>query len=84
MPLPPKGMYTIAEIAERWNISTNIVEDYLLTEKLQSSICLPAMTIVKYSLQLDLQCSSDDDDPYVYDIRKLPCQVDSFKVEFSV
>lgn len=68
MPLPLKEMYTIAEIADRWNISTSLVEDYLLTEKLQPSIYLPAMAIVKYSLQHDFQCSSDDDEPYGYDI----------------
>jgi len=62
MPLPPKELYTLAETAVRWNVPIEIVEDYLQTGKLQSSILLPRKTMLRYTLQPNY------DDPLSHDV----------------
>lgn len=68
MPLPPKEMYTIAEIASLLSVPVSAVEDYLKTGKLQASIFLPQLILYKYTRQLNLNCHPNDDDPYIFDI----------------
>src|SRR5208337_1446516 len=50
MPFPPKGLYTIVEIASRWNVSEKTIEDYPLTDILQASIILPRILLYQFSL----------------------------------
>ncbi len=64
MPLPPKELYTIAEVASRWNIPKKTVEDYLLTEKLQPSILLPRKLVHKFT---PVEYHYEDDDMYDVD-----------------
>jgi len=68
MPLPPKELYTISEIANRWNVQSDTIKDFMLTQKLQASIFLPSKMLLKFTLQFNHQCAEDDDDPYIYDV----------------
>jgi hypothetical protein len=68
MSLPPREMYTIEDLASRWNISNKRVEEYLLTVKLQASVFLPKTVLLKYTLKFNFECNSDDADPYCYDV----------------
>lgn len=70
MPLPPKELYTIAEVAERWGVAVRTIEDYLFTDRLQSFVYLPRMTICHYTQQLnyDANLYFEDEPTYVYDI----------------
>lgn len=82
MPLPPKELYTVSEIACRWNVQSDIIKDYLLTEKLQASVFLPPKMLLKYTLQFDHKCHEDDVDPYIYDVDY--ADSDSFRLHQGV
>ncbi len=41
MPLPPKEIWTITELAARWNISNKEVERFFWTDRLHASIYMP-------------------------------------------
>lgn len=71
---PPKDLYTIADVSERWGVTTDIVEDYLRSGKLQASVHLPRKMMHKYTRQ-PTECSFSDEvdvfdvdscDPYSY------------------
>lgn len=68
MPLPPKEMYTIAEIAGRWEVPVETIEDYLLTGKLAASFFLTEKMVGKYTRVFCPEKAMSDDDPYIYDI----------------
>lgn len=69
MPLPPKEMYTIAEVAGRWKVPVKAIEDYLLTGRLQSSVFLPRKMMYKYTLQTNVDYDGYFDcAAYIYDI----------------
>uniref|UniRef100_A0A831U447 Uncharacterized protein n=1 Tax=Geobacter metallireducens TaxID=28232 RepID=A0A831U447_GEOME len=74
MPHPPKELYTIADASERWGVTTDIIEDYLRSGKLQASVHLPRKMMHKYTRQ-PTECSFSDEvdvfdvdscDPYSY------------------
>jgi len=63
MTLPQKELYTISEVANRWNVPNKTIEDYLLTDKLRASVLLPKTLLLYFCLSLDLK--NEDDVNYI-------------------
>ena len=52
MTLPQRKLYTIADLAGRWNVHVSDIQDYLMTGILQASINLPSMMMITQTYQI--------------------------------